>query len=181
MYYASLLLLVLALLLSGCQENLNPSGEDKRPAVDTSLVGHQVGQIAPDFTLESTLLGTTESHYTLYTETASYDAVVFYFTMWCPVCDEHMSDIRARYVSNYPNVRFLLVDYVNSSVADARTSQQGAGYADMVTLADTANLAENLYDGTMGTTVVVSAANRVLMNQDYSDGRKLGQVLRDLP
>jgi len=181
MYYANLLLVVLALLLSGCEENLNPSGDDKRPSVDTTLVGYQVGQIAPDVTLESTLSGTTQSHYTLYTETGSHDAVVLYFTMWCPVCDEHMSHLRNIYLSNYPNVQFLLVDYVNGTVSDARISQLGAGYGGMVTLADTSGLAENLYNGTMGSTVVISSANRVLMNQDYSDGSKLGQVLGALP
>lgn len=181
MFFVKALLVAMTLLLLGCQDNLNPSGDDQRPPVDTSLVGYQEGQIAPDITLPSTLLGTAQSHYTLYTETGSYDAVVLYFTMWCPTCDSHMSHMRSTYVKNYPNVQFLLVDYVNGSVSTARSAQLSSGYGDMVTLADTAKTAVDLYNGTMGTVVVVSAANRVLMNQDYSDGRKLGRVLRDLP
>jgi hypothetical protein len=39
----------------------------------------------------------------------------------------------------------------------------------------------NLYGGTMGTTVVVDRFGKIQMNQDYSDGSKLGKVLGSLP
>ena len=171
------LVAILLLGLAGCQSDLAPSGEDKRPAVQTGIIGNQVGQIAPDFTLESTL----NTFHTLSSEYGTHDAVVLYFTMWCPVCDSHMSHLRATYVPNYPNVQFFIVDYVNATVANARTAQISNGYGNMTVLADVNQSVLNLYDGTMGTTVVVDRFGAVQMNQDYSDGSKLGKVLESLP
>jgi peroxiredoxin len=168
---------ILLLGLAGCQSNLNPSGEDKRQAVQTGIIGNQVGQIAPDFTLESTL----NTFHTLSSEYGTHEGVVLYFTMWCPVCDSHMSHMRTNYVPNYPNVQFFIVDYVNASVANARTAQLSNGYGNMTVLADVNQSALNLYAGTMGTTIVVDRFGVVQMNQDYSDGSKLGQVLESLP
>jgi len=168
---------IVLLGLAGCQSDLSPSGEDKRPAVQTGIIGYQVGQIAPEFTLESTL----NTFHTLSSEYGTHDGVVFYFTMWCPVCDSHMSHMRATYVPKYPNVQFFIVDYVNATVANARTAQLSNGYGNMTVLADVNQSALNLYNGTMGTTVVVDRFGVVQMNQDYSDGSKLGQVLESLP
>lgn len=165
------------LTLVGCQSDLNPSGEDKRPAVQPGIIGNQVGQIAPDFTLESTL----NTFHTLSSEYGTHDAVVFYFTMWCPVCDSHMSHMRATYVPQYPNVRFFIVDYVDATVANARAAQLSNGYGNMTVLADVNQSVLTLYGGTMGTTVVVDRFGVVQMKQDYSDGSKLGQVLGSLP
>jgi uncharacterized surface protein with fasciclin (FAS1) repeats len=89
--------------------------------------------------------------------------------------------MRTTYVPKYPNVRFFIVDYVNATVTDARTSQVSNGYGDLTVLADMNQAVLNLYDGTMGTTVVVDRFGVVQMNQDYSDGSKLGQVLESLP
>ena len=172
-YWVAILLLGLA----GCQSNLNPSGEDKRQAVQTGIIGSQVGQIAPDFTLESTL----NTFHTLSSEYGTHEGVVVYFTMWCPICDSHMSHMRTNYVPNYPNVQFFIVDYVNATVANARTAQLSNGYGNMTVLADVNQAVLNLYGGTMGTTIVVDRFGVVQMNQDYSDGSKLGQVLESLP
>ncbi len=178
MFFVKLVGLLVLLLLSGCQDDLNPSDSDERPVVQTGIVGNQVGQIAPDFTADSTL----HTAHTLTSEFASYDAVVIYFTMWCPICDEHMSHLRATYVSNYPNVRFFLVDYVSGSLEAARNTQLASGYGDMSVLVDVNRQIESLYDGTMGSTIVINNnSGIVLMNQGYSDGRKLGQVLGELP
>ena len=168
---------IVLLGLAGCQSDLDPSGDDKRPAVQTGVIGNQVGQIAPDFVLESTL----NTFYTLSSEYGTHEGVVLYFTMWCPVCDSHMSHMRTTYVPKYPNVRFFIVDYVNATVSDARTSQLNSGYGDLTVLADVNRVVLNLYDGTMGSTVVVDRFGVVRMNQDYSDGSKLGQVLGSLP
>ena len=177
MSYAKWLIIAALLLLVGCQDNLNPSDKDMRPTVQTGITGNQVGQYAPDFTLEST----ANVFHTLSSEYQSNDAVVLYFTMWCPICDSHMSHMRNTYVPNYPGVQFFIVDYVNGSVSVARTAQLDTGYSDMDVLADINQSVMDLYDGTMGTTIVVDRNGVVQMNQDYSDGSKLGQVLRDLP
>ena len=177
MSFAKYWLVILLMCLAGCQSDLVPSDSDKRPAVQTGIIGNQVGQIAPDFTLESTL----NTFHTLSSEYGTHDAVVLYFTMWCPVCDSHMSHLRATYVPKYPNVQFFIVDYVNATVANARTAQISNGYGNMTVLADVNQSVLNLYDGTMGTTVVVDRFGAVQMNQDYSDGSKLGKVLESLP
>jgi len=177
MFFVKLAVLLTVVVLAGCQSNLTPSGDDERPEVQTGIVGNQVGQIAPDFTLESTL----NIFHTLTSETGTNDAVVLYFTMWCPVCDEHMGHMRRSYVSQYPGVTFLLIDYVNASVTDARSAQLSSGYGDMLALVDVGWTVKDLYDGTMGTTVVVDRNGIVQMNQDYRDGSKLGQVLGALP
>ncbi len=177
MSYVKFLLPFLLLLLVGCQDDLNPSGEDQRPTVETGILGYQVGQIAPDFTVEST----TFIPYTLTSELAANDGIVLYFTMWCPICDSHMSHMRATYVNNYPGVQFFVVDYVNGTLSASRSAQVANGYADMTVLADVNDTIENRYNGTMGSTIVIDRNGIVQMNQDYSDGSKLGQVLRDLP
>ncbi len=177
MSFARLLTAIVLLGLAGCQDDLSPSGNDRRPAIETGIVGSQVGQIAPDFTLESTL----NTFHTLSAEHATHEGVVLYFTMWCPVCDSHMSHMRANYLADYPDVQFLVVDYVNATVANSRTAQRSSGYGNMTVLADVNQTALNLYDGTMGTTVVIDRFGVVQMNQDYSDGSRLGRVLESLP
>ncbi|MCF6217358.1 MAG: peroxiredoxin family protein [Gammaproteobacteria bacterium] len=178
MFFVKLVGLLMLLLLSACQDDLNPSDSDERPVVQTGIIGNQVGQIAPDFTAGSTTLNTA---HTLSSDLQTYDAVVLYFTMWCPICDEHMSHLRATYVSNYPNVQFFLVDYVSGSLEAARNTQLASGYGDMRVLVDVNREIEFLYEGTMGSTVVINNSGIVLMNQGYSDGRQLGQVLGELP
>ncbi len=177
MSFVKIITILLVLGLAGCQDNLLPSDSDERPTVVTGILGNQVGQIAPDFTLESTL----NTFHTLSSEYSTHDGVVLYFTMWCPVCDSHMSHMRSTYIASYPNVQFLIIDYVTGSVINARSAQVSGGYSGLTVLADTNYTAMNLYDGTMGTTVVIDNLGIVQMNQDYSDGSKLGQVLSALP
>lgn len=177
MSFVKLLVALLVVGLTGCQNNLSPSNSDERPAVVTGIIGNQVGQIAPDFTIESTV----NTFHTLSSETATHEGVVLYFTMWCSICDTHMSHMRSTYMASYPDVRFLIVDYVNGSLADARSAQLSNGYGGLTVLADINHTAMNLYDGTMGTTVVIDGSGIVQMNQYYNDGSKLGQVLSRLP
>ena len=85
-------LLLLMVLLAGCggmTDDLVPSGSDKRPAVVPGTTGPLVGQNAPDFTLPDTL-GTSVTLSSVITTTGVKGAVL-YFTMWCPICDSHMS------------------------------------------------------------------------------------------
>jgi len=169
------LMLVLVLLLAGC-EDLNPSSEDLRPDVVPGSDGVQVDQKAIDFTLSDSLY----SDVTLSTEYPLVDGVVLYFTMWCPICDSHMSYMRNYVVPNYPNVRFYFVDYVTGSVSASRQAQQSNGYTDFDVLVDTNNAIQNLYNATMGTTIVIDSNGIIKMNEDFKDGSKLAYVLSAL-
>ncbi len=178
----TLWLLLLWGLLAGCGgtvDDLNPSGADKRPSVPAGTIGPSVGQRAPDFTLSDSL-GNSLS---LSSILASAKGVVLYFTMWCPICDAHMSNMRSNVVPLYPNVRFFLVDYVSGSVADARNAEVSNGYAgsEFTVLADTTQAVLGAYAATMGTTVAIDSAGIIRMNEDYKDGVRLIEVLGSLP
>lgn len=161
----------------GLGDDLNPSGEDKRPEVVEGSSGTQVGQLSPDFSLQDTL----DNSRSLSTELATADAVVLYFNMWCPICDAHASHMRANVIPDFPTVRFFLVDYVTGSVALSRSAQLSNGYGSSTVLADIGQTVFNLYQASMGTTVVIDSTGIVRMNEDYKDGMKLRQTLEALP
>ena len=174
--------LILLMMFTGCGNtlnDLNPSGSDKRPAELPGTIGLAVGQKAPDFTISDTL----ENNVTLSAMTPSARGVVLYFTMWCPICDGHMTNMRASVIPAFPDVRFYAVDYVSSTVEMARSEQLANGYGDtaFTILADTHQVVSGLYHGTMGTTVVINKNGVILMNEDYKDGSRLQAVLAGLP
>ena len=179
MSYLKSLMLVAAFALTAC-DDLYPDGDDKRTPADTTVVGSEVGQIAPDFSL----FDTQGNAVTMSVELASVDGIVLYFTMWCPVCDAHMSHLRTRVIPNYPNVRFLIIDFVSGSIDDALTAQQNNGYTDMTVLVDDASIVETAYNGSMGKTVVIrndGSHGTILMNELYKDASRLIQALDSLP
>ena len=176
--------LLLLFLIAGCggmMDDLAPSTTDKRPAVQCGITGPDVCQFAPDFTISDTL----GNMVTLSSVIASpgVRGTVLYFTMWCPVCDTHMSNMRSSVMPGYPNVRFFLVDYVSGSVSNARSAELSNGYADsgFTVLADNDRTVLDLFHGTMGTTVVIDPAGVVRFNEDYKDGARLRSVLAALP
>lgn len=160
-------------------DDLAPSGSDERPPVRAGTTGPAVGQNAPDFTLSDSL----GESVTLSAALSSVRGVVLYFTMWCPVCDEHMSRLRSEVIPNYPDVRFFAVDYVSGSVAECRSSEVANGYANsgFTVLADTARSALGAYEATMGSAVVIDNAGVIRMNEDYKDGARLIDALEGLP
>ena len=173
-------LLGVSLGMAGCDgitDDLLPSGDDNRTPVEEGSAGTQVGQMSPDFMLEDTLF----APHGLYDELSRSSGVVLYFTMWCPICDTHMSHMRAKVIPNFPDVSFFLVDFVSGSVSASRAAQLSNGYASINTLVDANQVVFDLYDASMGTTVVIdSAGNIVRMNEDYKDGLKLTETLQAL-
>jgi hypothetical protein len=175
----ALLIGVSLLMLSGCGDNLVPSGEDQRSSVQAGSTGASASQKAPDFSVSDT----GGNVVTLASSLAGRQAAVFYFTMWCPICDTHMSSIRAGIAPSFPSVGFYLVDYVSGSISDASGAASANGYAGGVftTLADIDHTLLNNFQGTMGTTVVVDNNGIILMNEDYRDGTRLRAALAGLP
>ena len=179
MCFAKRLIILLAVvLLTGCGDNLIPSGEDKRTIGEPGTTGSAVGQNAPDFSVTSS----TGTVVALATALASKNGIVLYFTMWCPVCDSHMSRMRDNIIPQFPNVGFYAVDYVAASVADARNSELANGYggSGFTTLADYLHILTQGYQGTMGTTVVIDRSGVIRMNEDFRDGTRLSTILASL-
>jgi len=170
MLFAKLKLLTILLIsfaLYGCNEDLNPSDSDERPSVQAGSIGHYVGQSAADFSLSDTQGNTLN----LTDELLANDAVVLYFTMWCPLCDTHMSSIRQNVKPQFPNVRFLVVDYVSGSTNQSRSAQFSNGYASEVVIPDTEHVLLKQFDATMGSTIVINASGEILMNEDYKQSK----------
>jgi peroxiredoxin len=162
-------------------DDIAPSGSDKRPVVQCGVTGPDVCQFAPDFTLSDTL-GNMVALSSVVTSPGVRGTAI-YFTMWCPVCDIHMSNMRSSVAPQYPDVRFILVDYVSGSVANARSVELSSGYAGsgLTVLVDTDHAVLDLYHATMGTTVVIDSAGVVRLNEDYKDGSRLRSALSALP
>lgn len=182
MYFARILWFLLTLcLLTGCGDNLIPSGADRRPAVQTGTTGPAVGQIAPGLSLPAT--DTNDNPVVLSDVLSVKRGIVLYFTMWCPICDTHMSIMRASILPSFPAVSFYLVDYVSGSVAEAAGAVLANGYAGggFTTLADTSHFLLNSYQATMGTTVVLDQTGTIRMNEDFKDGSRLQTALLALP
>jgi peroxiredoxin len=162
------------------KDDLLPSGTDKQSPAQAGTIGPSVGQIAPDFTLSDTF-GTTVHLATEITAT-NIKGFVLYFTMWCPTCDAHMTDIRSVIMPQHPDVLFFGVDYVSGTVTDSRNAQLSYGYdnSGFIILADTSQSVLALYRATMGTTVVIDKNGIVHMNEDYKSS-KLQGILSGLP
>lgn len=179
-----LLPIIMIFMFTGCggmMDDLNPSAHDKRPAIQPGTIGPAVGQNAPDFTLSDSLGNSVTLSSSI--TTTGVQGTVLYFTMWCPVCDTHMSHMRASEIPAFPSVRFYAVDYVSGSVTGARQAEIDNGYigSGFTVLADTTQSVLNLYQATMGTTVVVDRTGVVRMNEDFKDGTRLDAALAALP
>lgn len=164
------------MIVTGCQnltDDLNPSSSDERPFVVEGSIGSQPGQKAENFTITDS----KGNSVILNDELTSVDAVVLYFTMWCPTCDSHMDHMRSYLVDSFPNVRFLIIDYVTGSVSNARASQLASGYASFTVLSDADLTLFNTYKGSMGATVIINQAGTVLLNEDYKNGEKIRETL----
>ena len=152
-------------MLSACQEDLVPD--------DSALSQDATGMTLDDFTVTLN----TDSSLGLTQTLTTHDAVVLYFTMWCPICDSHMTHIRNHLVDSYPNVSFIMVDYVSGSLQDSRASQLASGYSDFDVIADTDDALQDLLQGTMGSIVVIDKNQVVLLNEYFKNDASLVAIL----
>lgn len=178
-YYGLLLIL---LLLSACGEiadDLTPSSRDLRPTFAAGTTGWGVGQNAPPFALADI----NSSNVDLATALAGKKGAVIYFTMWCPICDGHMSHAVSYVMPAFPDVRFFAVDYLAGSITGAKEAASNAGYLNsgFTILADVNQLLMHDYSATMGTTIVIDSSGVIRMNEDYRNGAALQTVLSGLP
>ncbi|MDH4262635.1 MAG: peroxiredoxin family protein [Spirochaetia bacterium] len=169
----------LVLFLINCSNpvplsNLFPDATDRRYL---NVTGLQPGDRVPDITFYNTD-GTTD---TLSNILTIKNGVVIYFTMWCIVCDVHMSYIRNTIKPMYPNVEFYLLDYVSGTIAQALANQTGSGYTDFKAALDKNFKLTDMFYGTMSTTIVIDKNSILRMNEDFKDGQRLSAVLSVLP
>lgn len=160
-------LMCVVMLMLGCKEDLLPSDKDNRTENTVTTV---------DFIALTSLDETIELDSLL----AEYDAVVMYYTMWCPLCDTHMSYIASSIMPNYPQTAFLMVDYVSGSVSQSRRSQVENGYQALTVVADSDQSLLNQFHATMATTVVIAQDKSVLLNEDFKNGARLIDTLNNL-
>jgi len=174
-------MLACGLLLAGCggmMDDLNPSGADKRPAVTSGIVGEQPGQRAADFSIPATEGGTFTLSDHLTGGASPADAVVLYFTMWCPTCDSDMDIIRSSLMPIYINagktVRFVAVDYLNTVDVARQEIIRFSGFTGVV---DVGDVAEDFFKGGMGKTVVIDKNGIIRLNEDFRNGANLKSAL----
>jgi peroxiredoxin len=167
------------IVLSGCGDNLNPSGEDKRPVVQPGSSGGSVSQKAPDFSVPNI----NGSIVTRAAAIGGKKGAVLYFTMWCSICDIHMNHLQELIVPQFPEINFYLVDYISGTVTHAADAATTSGYAGGMfsILADIDHQLSSGFQGTMGTTVVIDSSGVVRLNEDFQDGSRLVSVLSLLP
>lgn len=149
-------LICITLFLSACVEDLAPENKDLRKDSNFEI------QISENFSI-STTDGDTLN---LDDELASYGAVVLYFTMWCSTCSAHMDEIDAKQ-DDYPNVKFLMVDFVSGSVSQSKNSQRDNAYNHMTTLVDNNDLLQDRYKGKMASTIIINSQHEILFNEVY--------------
>jgi peroxiredoxin len=176
-------LFAVVLLFVGCGEfsdDLFPTDADRREIPETDAVGPRVGQQAPDF---STVNSANDS-FQLSSELAglTQKAVVLYYAMWCPICNSHLDHMLQVQLPQFPDTKFIVIDYVSGSVQDVRSNVVSNGYskARLTVVADLDNSILDSFEATMGTTVVIDASGIIRMNEDYKDGSRLSQILNEL-
>ncbi|NCP96666.1 MAG: redoxin domain-containing protein [Deltaproteobacteria bacterium] len=179
---------VLCLLLAACGgvgDDLVPTDTDQRATLAAGAVGSTPGATALDFQVQDSADNTVRLADYLSDGATPADAVVLYFTMWCPICLSHSDHLLTTVVPRFRDrghVVYALVDYVSGSVTLARAAEQGNGYAgsDFVVLADIGQTLFDQFDAAMGTIVVIDAGGVIQLNEDYRTGANLVATLDEL-
>ncbi|MCP5170283.1 MAG: redoxin domain-containing protein [Hahellaceae bacterium] len=160
--------MVILCFLGGCQEDLAPSDSDERSVTTTSTQSFSVQDTQGNVLELDALLD-------------NHDAVVLYFTMWCPTCDSHMSLITREFMPEFTRVAFISVDYVSATSQQALRAQIENGYQGMTVVQDEGKQLTRQFNGTMATTVVIGQEKSILLNEDFKNGARLREVLEELP
>ncbi len=161
------LFISIALLLSACIEDLAPESKDIRSSEDFEII------ISDNFNL----LTTEEISIELEDELATHDAVVLYFTMWCTTCSGHMDEINYK-MDSYPNIRFLMVDFISATISQSKNYQRDNGYNQMTTLVDNNDILQNMLDGKMASSIIINKQKEIIFNEVYKS--RLYDVLDNL-
>jgi len=190
MFMTKSYLLITILMFTSCgnmADDLNPSSKDLRPSVVANSIGSQPGQKATDFSAPATN-GTNFklSDYLAGGPFAS-DAVVLYFTMWCPICLSHTDHLLFNIIPQFQGrgtTTYVLLDYVSGSIASTTVSEAVNGYAGSIftTIADENQTILTQLNGAMGKTIVIDKNGIIQMNEDFRTGDNLINTLnRILP
>ncbi|NVK36502.1 MAG: redoxin domain-containing protein [Gammaproteobacteria bacterium] len=169
--FTLILLFTSMIFLSGCEEDLMPSNDPIHHGISS-----KEGEVIDDLSFAFT----NDYSDTLSNRLTAHDGVILYFTMWCPVCDSHMSQLRSRIQTQYPDVDIIFVDYISKSVAYAKDAQQALGYTDFPVAADVNDTLENYFNGTMATTVIIDKNFVVRFHQVFKTSDEIIGVLNTL-
>jgi len=183
-------LLITMLMLASCgnmADDLNPSSDDLRPTVVANSIGSQPGQKAADFSAPATNNTTFKLSDYLAGGPFASDAIVLYFTMWCPICIPHTDNLLYNVIPQFQGrgtTTYVLVDYVSGSIASTTVSEAVNGYAGSIftTIADENQSILTQLNGAMGKTIVIDTQGVIQMSEDFRTGDNLIKALnRILP
>lgn len=180
----NLLIILLSSSLFACniEDDILPSGEDKRGSVTAGSTGNMPGQIAANFSLKDSQDNDFILSDNLTGGSTPADVIVLYYTMWCPVCLSHTDHIYNTVIPQFNSrgtVVYALVDYVSGSVSATRAAENANGYAssDFTILSDTDVTLLDQFNGAMGIVVVIDSDGTILLNEDYRNGSALIDTL----
>ncbi|MCK4708050.1 MAG: redoxin domain-containing protein [Gammaproteobacteria bacterium] len=180
-----LILIPFILLSNACNDisdDLNPSSSDLREDVVIGSIGNMPGQMIADFTIKDSENSDFILSQHLEGGATPADAIVLYFTMWCPICLSHTNHIYNYIIPQFEGrgtVVYGLVDYVSGSVSITRASAQANGYlnTEFTILSDVDQSLLDQLNAAMGIVVVIDNDGTILLNEDYRTGTALAEIL----
>lgn len=181
-------LIITTALLGACgnlADDLKPSGEDLRSTITANSTGALPSQKAADFSAPQTTGGQFVLSDYLAGGASAADAVVLYFSMWCPICLAHTDHMLYTIMPQFQqrgNVRFVLVDYVSGSIQATTNSEAVNGYqgSAFTVIADESGSLMKQFNGAMGKTIVIDSSGSIQMNEDFRSGDHLISILNTL-